>query len=189
MRRRGRGRKVWFQAVLGKNTRAHSQTRACAQRLFVSGTYTHTHTLCHSVSVSFYFSLSVSLSPPLFPANPCAVSEDNILHGEPGLRLDYCGRALEVGRDGKGVFVQGTTTLAGSSLSLWDCFLSLVREQRQSMAHACNMLSATPARIAKLAQVGALSTSFHADILLASEDLALEATLIGGVPAFSASKH
>eukprot|EP01147_Barroeca_monosierra_P001864 gene1864-4961_t len=110
---------------------------------------------------------------------------DNILHGEPGTRGCYCGRDLEVGADGRGVFLAGTSTLAGSSLSLWDCFRSLVLDQEQDIATACTMLSSTPAHIAQLKNIGSISVNFRADLLLCSCDLVLECTLVAGSLAFS----
>ncbi|EGD76917.1 hypothetical protein PTSG_12700 [Salpingoeca rosetta] len=118
---------------------------------------------------------------------PAAVAfiTDNILHGEPGLKSAYCGRELEVGPKGKGVYVEGTTTLAGSCLSLWDCLRFLVNEQGQNVAAACDMLSATPARVARIPRVGRIKPGYFADLLLASNDLRLQHTMIAGAVAFS----
>eukprot|EP00055_Hartaetosiga_balthica_P006384 m.19932 g.19932 ORF g.19932 m.19932 type:complete len:430 (+) comp5194_c0_seq2:47-1336(+) len=115
-----------------------------------------------------------------------AVITDNILHCKPGLCSNYCDREVEVAPDGQGVYLKGTNTLAGSSLSLWDAFKKLVLELDVSIADASNMLTLTPARIARIANsVGSVSVGMRANFLLVDSSFILNMTFIHGKPFYA----
>lgn len=122
---------------------------------------------CHPVAVQMVLSAKDS--------GDVAVISDCISVHEPGRRLKYNGRNIAVQAEG-GCYLcdeQGrpTPTLAGSTVTLADEFLTLVTHFGVPLVTACRMLATTPARIAKINHVGALEVGRKANVLLVNNEL------------------
>ncbi len=80
----------------------------------------------------------------------------------------------------KRVVVKGSDTLYGGCGSSLFMFHNAVRVCGVSLERAVTMCTATPARIARLKEVGSLSVGHWGDVLLFNHELELQTTLIGG---------
>jgi hypothetical protein len=85
------------------------------------------------VTGGFWYILSISCSRGGFRSqgshhllNPVPTAQDNVLEPIPGATGNYQGRHLEVSPCGQVVFLKGTKTLAGSSVSQHHMFKNLV---------------------------------------------------------------
>ena len=63
----------------------------------------------------------------------------------------------------------------------------LVNVLRVSLVHASAMLSSNPARRVGLSHIGRIEVGLRADLLLLSEGLTLERTMVAGITAFARS--
>ena len=99
----------------------------------------------------------------------------------PGKELTYGEtRKAYVAHDGRTV-TDENYVLCGSCTTLYQIFLSLVREIDVPVHHAVRMCSENPAKIAKLNdRVGSLRRGMLADILVLDKDLAIRAVYVQG---------
>jgi N-acetylglucosamine-6-phosphate deacetylase len=104
------------------------------------------------------------------PGDDVAVISDCIAAYRPGKRFLYNGRTIVVRPSGGCCLCDEhgnpTATLAGSTATQADQFLSLVTTFGCDLAQACRMLATTPARIANVNHVGAIEVGRKANLLL-----------------------
>jgi N-acetylglucosamine-6-phosphate deacetylase len=97
--------------------------------------------------------------------NKIACVTDAILE-ESAKEATYCGRSLEVSRpspeEPARVTLKGTSTMAGSCTTQLAMFHSLLNIFDVSLVDAVQMLSHTPARVARLENIGAIREGNHA---------------------------
>lgn len=89
--------------------------------------------------------------------------------------------SMEIESMGKGVYLKGTRTIAGSKLSLDQAVRSLHQITDCSLAQALQAASLKPAKVAGLYPAkGTLSVGSDADFIFLSDELQVEATYIRG---------
>ncbi|XP_077863301.1 N-acetylgalactosamine-6-phosphate deacetylase-like [Saccoglossus kowalevskii] len=118
--------------------------------------------------------------------NNVAFISDCTAESNPGKKVKYCGRDVEVSADGKCLYLSGSETIAGSCCSVKDAFHSLVETLGLNIGEAVAMVTETPARIAKLDHIGKIEVNKRADLLLFDSELNLQKTIVAGQLVYSA---
>lgn len=114
--------------------------------------------------------VTVQLALASKPHQDIAFISDAIADQRPGKTINYSGRNVSVSDDATTVNVTGTNTMAGSCITLWETFQSLLGTFRVPLEEAVGMVSTNPAAIAQLEHIGSLQAGKRADFLLLSED-------------------
>jgi len=108
---------------------------------------------------------------------------DAIMDGDcEGSTVLYCGRKMVSSK--KRVFLENTTTLAGSCTNLLEIFNNLTQVLKIPIPTAVPMLSENPARIAGLDHTGSIKEGKRGDILVFDKNIQLQTVLINGAVAW-----
>lgn len=101
----------------------------------------------------------------------------------------FLGKHLIVKKENK-CYLEDTSTLAGSSFSLWDALWYLSKSLKKSPIELIDLATLHPAQLMKIdTYKGKIATGFDADFILCDENLNIKATYIKGKKGYGALKN